>query len=415
MNAALLLLVCLLALDLAKSSLLSWLNARYMTHPVPSVVADVYDAGEYARQQAYEKTNSRVGRISRLFDFCVALALLLTGAFGWYWGKCVGWLGSGYAAMSCFVATLCVATSLLDAPFSYYSTFVIEERFGFNRSTRRRFVADAVKSTALSMVLTIGLTDLLYCIYSCVGSGLWLWGTVACAAVMTFFTLFYSNLIVPLFNKQTPLPAGELRTAIEAAAASVNFNISNIYVIDGSKRSTKANAYFTGFGAKKRIVLYDTLADQLATRQIVATLMHEVGHYRHHDIVKSLAASIAQVAVYLYLFSLVLSSPAFSVALGYDGWSFILSLVAFGLLISPLDAVLSPVFNSYSRRCERTADAFAVRAGYGPDLVAGLKKLSAQSLSNLTPHPWVVWFEYSHPALAQRITAINSEINKTNK
>lgn len=415
MNAALLLLVCLLALDLAKSSLLSWLDARYMTHPVPSVVADVYDAGEYARQQAYEKAGSRVGRISRLFDFCVTLALLLTGGFGWYWGKCVGWFGDGYAAIACFVATLIVASRLLDVPFDYYSTFVIEERFGFNRSTRRRFAADAVKSAALSVLLSIGMVDLLSLIYGYVGCGLWLWGTVACAVVMAFFTLFYSNLIVPLFNKQTPLPEGELRSAIEAAASAANFKLSNIYVIDGSKRSTKANAYFTGFGAKKRIVLYDTLTEQLTTRQIVAVLMHEVGHYRHHDIQKSLVASIVQVAVYLYLFSLVLSNSAFSVALGYGGWSFVLSLEAFGLLVSPLGAVLSPVFSSYSRRCERAADAFAVRAGCGPHLVAGLKKLSAQSLSNLTPHPWVVWYEYSHPALAQRIEAINSGINKANK
>ncbi len=172
MNAALLLLVCLLALDLAKSSLLSWLDARYMTHPVPSVVADVYDAGEYARQQAYEKAGSRVGRISRLFDFCVTLALLLTGGFGWYWGKCVGWLGDGYAAIACFVATLIVASRLLDVPFDYYSTFVIEERFGFNRSTRRRFAADAVKSAALSVLLSIGMVDLLSLIYGYVGCGL---------------------------------------------------------------------------------------------------------------------------------------------------------------------------------------------------------------------------------------------------
>lgn len=411
----LILLVCLVALGFAVSALLSWLDSSHMSRPVPSVVADVYDATQYARQQSYKKANSRVGRMSRLVDFAVTIALLVTGCMGWYWGKCVGWLGDGYAAMACFVATLSVLSALADVPFDYYSTFVIEERFGFNRTTRRRFVADKLKGTALSVALTIGLVDLLCCIYGHVGNGLWLWGTVACAVVMAFFTLFYSNLIVPLFNKQTPLPEGELRSAIETAAAAVGFKISNIYVIDGSKRSTKANAYFTGFGAKKRIVLYDTLTDQLTTRQIVAVLMHEVGHYRHRDIVKSLIASVVQVAVYLYLFSLVLSTSAFSVALGYGGWSFVLSLVAFGLLTTPLDLVLSPVFNAYSRRCERAADAFAVAAGYGSDLVQGLKTLSAQSLSNLTPHPLVVWFEYSHPALAQRITAINSEINTTSK
>ena len=412
MDSLLLLMLAFVALEFCVSSVLSLLNQKWMSHPIPAQVADIYDAESYSRQQDYQRTNVSLARVKRLAECVLTLALLASGAFGWFYGICADLTCNQYLSASYFFAAYVVLSDLIDLPFSYYSIFVIEEKFGFNKSTRGRFVADWIKSLILSLVLTVALSCLILYIYKCVGNSLWLWGTVAFSAIMVFMTLFYSNLIVPLFNKQTPLEKGELRDAIAGAAAKVGFRIKNIYVIDGSKRSTKANAYFTGFGAKKRIVLYDTLIDQLATDEIVAVLMHEIGHYRHHDIIKSLIGSIGQTAIFLYLFSLVLSLPSFSQALGYDAWSYPLSVLAFSLLLTPLDLVLSPVLNAMSRRNERGADSFAATAGYGNSLASALKKLSAQSLSNLTPHPVFVWFNYSHPTVAERVINVTDKISR---
>lgn len=412
MNGLLLLLIGCVTLDFCVGSALSWLNERWRQHALPAQVADVYDADTYSRQQSYQKAKSPISWVSRCIEFLLTILLLSTGAIGWYYGLCAKWFTNPYWATSCFFATYVLLSQLIDAPLAYYSVFVIEERFGFNKSTKARFVADLLKTAAISVAITVGLCDLVLYIYELVGDALWLWGSLACTVIMVLFTAAYSVVIVPMFNKQTPLADGDLRNAIATAAAAAGFRIKNIYVIDGSKRSTKANAYFTGFGPQKRIVLYDTLIDQLTTREIVAVLMHEIGHYRHHDIIRSIGNSVIQTAAYFYIFALLLSSPECSVAMGYGEWSFALSMVAFTLLTSPLELVLSPMLNALSRRAERRADNFATDAGYGTDLISALKKLSSQSLSNLTPHPAYVWFHYSHPTLAHRISNINEKISK---
>ncbi len=406
------LLIGCVALEFCVGSALSWLNQRWRRHALPVQVADVYDADTYSRQQSYQKAKSSLGSVSRCIEFLLTVILLSTGVIGWYYGLCAKWLTNPYWATSCFFTTYVLLSQLIDAPLACYSVFVIEERFGFNKSTKARFVADKLKGAAISLVVTVGLCDLIFYIYELVGDALWLCGSLACTVIMVLFTAAYSVVIVPMFNKQTPLADGDLRNAIAEAAATAGFRIKNIYVIDGSKRSTKANAYFTGFGPQKRIVLYDTLIDLLSTREIVAVLMHEIGHYSHHDIIRSIGGSVVQTAVYFYLFALLLSSPECSVALGYGEWSFALSMVAFALLSSPLELVLSPLLNGLSRRAERRADNFASRAGYGAELTTALKKLSSQSLTNLTPHPAYVWFHYSHPTLADRIRNINEKTSK---
>lgn len=412
MNKLLLLLIGCVALEFCVGSTLLWLNQRWWRHSLPVQVADVFDSDTYSRQQSYQKAKSSLGWVSRCIEFLILVLLLSTGAIGWYYGLCAKWLTNPYCATSCFFATYVLLSQLIDAPLAYYSVFVIEERFGFNKSTKLRFVTDQLKAVAISLVVTVGLCDLILYIYELVADALWLWGSLVCTVIMVLFTAAYSVLIVPMFNKQTPLADGDLRNAIADAAATAGFRIKNIYVIDGSKRSTKANAYFTGFGPQKRIVLYDTLIDLLSTREIVAVLMHEIGHYRHHDIIRSIGGSTVQIATYFYLFALLLSLQQCSVAMGYGEWSFALSTVAFALLTSPLELVLSPLLNGLSRRAEKRADDFASIAGFGAELATALKKLSSQSLTNLTPHPAYVWFHYSHPTLANRIRNINEKISK---
>jgi len=410
MHPLLILIIAFVLLEFGVSSVLSWLNGKWMTHPVPEVLKGLYDDEKYRKQQDYMRTNKRLGRIESCVTLVITLALLVTGALGWLDDRCVEWSHSQLLQLLIFFAIYAVVSAIISLPFSYYDTFVIEERFGFNKTTHKTFWLDTLKSFLLTLVLGAVLLSIIFVLYSYLGKQFWIWATLVCTVFIVFFSLFYSNLIVPLFNKQKPLENGELRTAIEDAATSMGFSIKNIYVIDGSKHSSKANAYFTGFGIKKRVVLYDTLIEQLTTQEIVAVLAHELGHSKHRDTIKNMVMSIIMVAVNLFVFSLLVDNPELSYALGGSrDHSFALALIAFSLLFSPIDLVLDPIINGVSRHCEYRADHFATIHGYGDNLISGLKKLSANTLSNLTPHPAVVWFNYSHPTLAQRIIAINNK------
>lgn len=407
MHPLLIIIIAFVLLEFAVSSVLSWLNSKWMTHPIPEVLKGLYDDEKYRKQQAYMRANKRVGWIERCFSLAITLAVLIPGVLGWLDDLTVQWSHSMLLQLLYFFGIYVIASTIISLPFSYYDTFVIEQKFGFNKTTHLTFWLDSLKSLILTLVLGSVLLGVIFVLYSSLGQSFWIWATLACAVFIIFFSLFYSNLIVPLFNKQKPLDEGELRTAIEDAAHEMGFSIKNIYVINGSKHSTKANAYFTGFGMKKRVVLYDTLIEQLTTEEIVAVLAHELGHNKHHDTLKTMTMSIVMVAVNLFIFSLLADNPELSHALGGSrDHSFALSLVAFSLLFSPIDLILDPIINGVSRRCEYAADAFAAKYGHGEHLISGLKKLSANTLSNLTPHPAVVWMDYSHPTLAQRITAL---------
>ena len=403
-----LLIIAFVSLEFIVSSVLSWLNTKWMTHPVPPELEGLYDEEKYRRQQDYMRTNKRVSLIARCVSFALTLIILGFGLFGWLDDQCKSWSDLPVLQVVLFLVIFNLFNTVIELPFSYYSTFVIEERFGFNRTTHKTFWLDALKSFTVSTVLSAALMAVVYWLYQTFGQQFWIWATLVVAVFIIFFTMFYSNLIVPLFNKQTPLPEGELRDAITAALADFGSKFKDIYIIDGSKHSTKANAYFTGFGPKKRIVLYDTLQDQMTTDEIVAVLAHEFGHYKHRDTFRNMIISIATIAVNLFIFSLLVSNPNLPAALGGTAPSFILALVAFSLLFSPIDIALSPIGSAISRRAEYRADAFAAEHGHGEALISGLKKLAAHALSNLTPHPLVVWYSYSHPTLAQRIRAIRS-------
>ncbi len=309
-----------------------------------------------------------------------------------------------------FFGILLLGSGLLNLPFSIYDTFVIEEKFGFNKTTPKIFISDQFKSLLLTIILGGGILALIIFIYQKTGQWFWIlaWGVMALFSLL--ISLFYSSLIVPLFNKQTPLPEGELRSAIGNFARDTGFKLSQIYLIDGSKRSAKANAYFTGLGHRKRIVLYDTLLQEMTTPEIVAVLAHEMGHYKKKHLLTGMIAGFLQAGLMLFLFSLVVGSRALSQGLGVDEPTFHTGVVAFGILFSPLSMVTGLLTHYLSRRHEYQADNYAASHGQALPLMSALRKLSVQNLSNMTPHPVYVFFNYSHPTLLQRLENLNKEI-----
>ena len=398
--------VVFLCLDFVLERILESLNSKHMSPVLPDSLKGIYDEKEYSRFQSYKRENGRLDSWSSGVGFVVMIVFLVAGGFGWYNSWVVSLTDSVVWQTILFVVGLSVASSVLDIPFDYYATFRIEEKYGFNKTTRRVYWLDTVKELVLSLVLGGVLLALVVWFYTWAGTYFWLyaWGAVTLFSV--FMAMFYSQLIVPLFNKQTPLQEGALRDKIQAFAGKVGFKLDNIYVIDGSKRSTKANAYFTGLGPKKRVVLYDTLIDELTEEEIVAVLAHEVGHYKKRHTLRSMVVSVIQMGVLFWLFSLCVNNAALSEALGGDRAYFQLGLIAFAILYSPVNLILGVGMNVWSRSNEYEADAFAARYYKGDYLVSGLKKISVKSLSNLTPHPLYEYIYYSHPSLLKRIDAV---------
>ena len=398
--------VVFLCLDFVLERVLESLNSKHMSPVLPDSLKGIYDEKEYSRFQSYKRENGRLDSWSSGVGFVVMIVFLVAGGFGWYNSWVVSLTDSVVWQTILFVVGLSVVSSVLDIPFDYYATFRIEEKYGFNKTTRRVYWLDTVKELFLSLVLGGVLLALVVWFYTWAGTYFWLyaWGAVTLFSV--FMAMFYSQLIVPLFNKQTPLQEGSLRDKIQAFAGKVGFKLDNIYVIDGSKRSTKANAYFTGLGPKKRVVLYDTLIDELTEEEIVAVLAHEVGHYKKRHTLRSMVVSVIQMGVLFWLFSLCVNNVALSEALGGDRAYFQMGLIAFAILYSPVNLILGVGMNVWSRNNEYEADAFAARYYEGDYLVSGLKKISVKSLSNLTPHPLYEYIYYSHPSLLKRIDAV---------
>ncbi len=398
--------IIILIVDFGLERFLALLNIKNSKLKLPSILSDIYDTEKYAQQQNYFRTNTKFGMLSSTFSFLITIGMYAFGGFGWLDSSLQLYFTNEIVRSLVFFALIFFANDLLTTPFSWYDTFVIEQRFGFNKVTPKIFILDKLKGYLLTIIIGGGLLYAVISIYQASASYFWLiaWSVVTVFGL--FMSLFYSELIVPLFNKQTPLPEGELRTEIEKFAQKVDFKLKNIFVIDGSKRSTKANAYFTGFGPKKRIVLYDTLMDTMTTDEIVAVLAHEIGHYKHKHTLKNMLISLPTSLLLFYLLGLILKSDALAQALGGTVANFHLNVLAFGILYSPISMVLDIATNELSRKYEYQADNYAASNGFGSQLVSGLKKLSATSLSNLMPHPLYVFFHYSHPTLYQRITNI---------
>lgn len=388
---------------------LSWLNIVASKSKLPVQLEDIYDNDQYQRQQQYFRTNSKFGMITSLFSFVIMLIMLILYGFAFVNEIVVGWQLSSVWSSIVFFGILYIANDIIGLPFDIYDTFVIEQRFGFNRTTIKTFIFDKIKTLLLTAIIGIGLLYFIISIYNATPDYFWLLAWLAVTLFGLFMSLFYSDLIVPLFNKQTPLPEGELRNKIEAFATKAQFNLKNIYTIDGSKRSTKANAYFTGMFGKKRIVLYDTLIQMLTPEEVVAVLAHEIGHYRLRHTAKSLAISLPSSLLLFWLLGMVLQSNVFAQALGVDTATFHINIIAFGILYTPFSMLLGIMQNIVSRIFEYQADNFAKSYGLQNELISSLKKLSADSLSNLTPHRLVVFTNYSHPTLYQRILNLNRD------
>ena len=402
------LIIGIVFLDYLVDQTLDFLNVKHSKNKVPVALSDIYDPDEYARSQEYQKTKSRFGFITSAFSMILTLMLLSFGGFGILDEFLRNYIEDPVLLSLLFFGSLFILSDIVNTPFAYYSTFVIEERFGFNKTTIKTFIGDKLKGYLLTIIIGGILGYALLWIVHQLGENFWIYAFSLVSAFILIMNLFYTSLILPLFNKLKPLEDGGLKDKILSYAKGVDFPLENIFVIDGSKRSTKANAFFSGIGRKKKIVLYDTLIEKHTEEELVAVLAHEVGHFKKKHIVLSLFLSILQMGVTFYILSLFVFSENLSLALGGDQMSVHLNFIAFGLLYTPISRLTGLAMNALSRKNEFEADEFAVTTYEGKPLMDALKKLSVSSLSNLTPHPAYVFAHYSHPPLLERLTAMEA-------
>lgn len=387
---------------------INYLNTTTLSSVLPDALKGFYDENTYAMQQDYERVNFKFSLVSDVLSFMIILVMLLSGGFAWIDGIVKALTGSAILQAIYFFGILAFASDLLSLPLDIYHTFVIEERFGFNKTTPKTFVIDKLKSWLLAAIVGGGILSLIVFIYEKSGAWFWVLAWISISVFTLFISYFYTTLLVPIFNKLTPLPAGDLREAIEQVATRADFSLKDISIMDGSKRSTRGNAYFSGFGRKKSIVLFDTLVNEHSVDELAAVLAHEIGHYKKKHVLKGLVSGILQTGALLFVLSLLLKSALPALSLGASAASFHMSVIAFGILYSPVSMLLGIVFNSISRKHEYEADQFAVSLSKPGALQEALKRLSIKNLSNLTPHPWYVFIHYSHPALLRRLAAIDA-------
>ena len=401
-NLVFLLLLGLVIAGFVLEQLLSFLNNRSRAKDIPPSMKEIYPGDKYLKYRSYRQESYRFGVLSSSFSFLLIMIML---SFGFV--KLDEWVStlsdSALLQSLLFFAVLGLASDLLSTPFDVYDTFVIEQKWGFNRITPRLYISDKLKSWLLGAILGGGMLSLVIWLYILAGTSFWWMAWVVISLFSVLFTLFYSSLIVPLFNRQTPLEEGELRSKLNELAFNTGFSVSNIYVIDGSKRSSRSNAYFSGFGSRKRIVLYDTLIQNHTADEIMAVVAHEIGHYRKRHILKGLIFSVLQTGLILFLFSLIIDNQLIYKALGSERMSFHLGLIVFFVLYSPVSAIISLGGNYISRQHEFEADYFAKSFTSGASLAKALRKLASENMADLTPHPLYVLFHYSHPPLADRL------------
>ncbi len=401
------LIVGIIIFEFILERLIGYLNYNNWSLNAPSLLKEIISEEKYQESKKYFIANNKFGIFSETFSFILLLSFLFFNGFYYLDEFSRQFSSNSIIVALIFFGIIFIATDILNTPFSLYHTFVIEEKFGFNKTTVKTFLLDKLKSYLLIIIFGASIISAIIWFYEKTGDLFWLYIWIFITSFSIFISYFYSNLIVPLFNKQTPLEEGELRVAIQNYADSVGFKLSNIYVIDGSKRSTKANAYFTGFGKKKRIVLYDTLIKDHSTEELVSVLAHEIGHYKKKHIIKGLLSGILQTGLTLYILSLFIKFPELTYALGVKTPSFHISIISFGIIYTPLSLISGLVFNYFSRKNEYEADAYCAKTYNANYLSDALKKMSINHLSNLIPHKIYVWFNYSHPPLLDRLNALN--------
>lgn len=399
--------IWLIVFEFILSKTLDYLNTTRWSDKLPKELEWIYDEKKYKKSMKYEKAKTKFSSISWAFSFIVMLLVLILWGFWWLDSVVRVWTDSDILRAIYFFWVIILVQNIISLPFSYYFTFVIEEKFGFNKMTKKLFFIDAIKWLLLTIIIWLPLLALIVWVYGIAWDNFWLYTWIIMTVFSVFMMMFYSSLIVPLFNKQTPLEAWELRDAIESFAKKVWFKLDNIYVIDWSKRSSKANAYFSWFGPKKRIVLYDTLIKDMDVEELVAVLAHEIGHYKRKHTFQMLAFSIIQTWFMLYLLGLMLWVDEVSQALWASEASFWVGAIAFGILFTPVSIVLSLIANILSRKNEYQADEYAGKNYKANKLQSALIKLSRNNLSNLRPHPAYEFFHYSHPTVLKRLSALD--------
>lgn len=386
---------------------LDYLNLKAQRQDIPLEIADFYDKEKYQKSLDYQADQQRFSFISSAFSFVLSLLMLVLGGFGWLDSLIRPLIENEIILSLAFFGVIMIASDVIGIPFQWYSTFVIEEKYGFNKTTVKTFILDKFKGYVLGAIIGGALLSVLLYLIQTIGPNFWIWFGLIAAIFILLVNMFYTSLFLPLFNKLTPLGDGDLKNAIEAFAKKVNFPLDNIFVMDGSKRSAKANAFFSGIGKKKKIVLYDTLITNHTTEELVAVLAHEVGHFKKKHIIWSYLISIVQVFFVLFILSLMIFNENLSLALGGSIQAIHLNLIAFGILFSPISGITGLLMSLLSRKNEFEADAYARETFDGKALANALKKLSVDSFSNLYPHPAYVFFHYSHPPLLERLAAIN--------
>lgn len=410
MNIYQLIILLAIAAEFILNLVADLLNLNHLSGELPAEFRDIADADTYAKTQAYTRVNTRFGFITSVFDLTVMLAFWFLGGFNQLDILIRGWQLHPIWNGLIFVGILMAARTILSLPFTIYHTFVIEERFGFNKTTPATFIKDLIKSFFLSILIGAPLLAGILAFFQFAGALAWLY----CWAVVTLFSLFIQCIapvwIMPLFNKFTPLEDGSLKEKILAYTERIGYHLSGIFVMDGSRRSSKSNAFFTGFGRTRRIALFDTLIEQHSEDELLGVLAHEVGHDKKHHIIQSLIIGIVHSGIIFYLLSLFLDNAGLFRAFYMDHISIYAGLLFFGLLYTPVELLLSILMNILSRKHEFEADRFASRTTAGPEpLISALKKLSVNNLSNLRPHPFYVFLNYSHPPVLQRIEHMRAE------
>ena len=382
------------------------LNLKHLSQPLPEEFHDVFSAEDFAKSQAYSRESARFDLIASGVRLTVFLTFWLTGGFPWLQGFVSGYTASPILQGLLGISLLYVGSTLLSMPFSWYDTFKIEAKYGFNKTTPGVFIADMVKGLVLGAVIGLPVLALLLWLFGTF-PGAWLWAWLAVTVLVLALQYLAPRYLMPLFNKFTPLEDGQLKTAIKALSEKCEFPVKELFVIDGSRRSTKGNAFFAGFGKNKRIALFDTLIEKHPQPELLAVLAHEIGHFKRGHIVQRLIVAVVQLAVIFLLMGTVLSHPGLHAAFGLTNPVLWLGFVFFMILFEPVQTVLGILSGLWSRKHEYEADAYAAAATNGPaDMTAALKRLARDTLSNLTPHPLTVFLHYSHPPMIQRLAAL---------
>ena len=408
MNAIAVIILVTIGIDFILNAWADYLNLKMLRPELPESFSGVYEPVQYRKSQEYLRVNTRFGWIAGSLN--VVLLLIFWFAKGFplldQWVR--SWNFSPILSGLIFIGILGLIKAVISLPFSVYGTFVIEERFGFNKTTWSTFMLDLLKGLILAILLGAPLLAGILFFFEYAGAYAWLFCWIAVTLYMLAIQFIAPTWIMPLFNKFKALEAGELKSAILSYAESIKFPVQNVYVMDGSRRSSKSNAFFTGFGKHKRIALFDTLIKKHSVKELLAILAHEMGHYKKKHILLSMTLGIAQTGLMLYLLSLFISYPGLFDAFYMDHTSVYGGMIFFAMLYSPLDFFIGMIMQVVSRKNETAADRFAVQTTGDPRAMAdALKKLSAHNLTNLTPHPFYVFLNYSHPPVLERINNIS--------